>query len=174
MIFTNVVLGLNPDFDKRRLFFQKSILDREDYYENAKSNISLKNKFLLHNVVLENEEYIIKAIKDISFLQNDWNGYNSFPINPKTINNSIKIIKSLSPSVLYYLKPENIYPSKTGTIIMDWEFDKENILSLEIAKKAVGYFVELNGKDYKQIDRIEIEKIKEITYNINNDLSIFI
>ena len=55
--------------------------------------------------------------------------------------NSLQIINFLSPSILYYLDSENIYPTKFGTIIMDWEFSNNNLLSLEIAKKSIGYFM---------------------------------
>ena len=84
------------------------------------------------------------------------------------------MINALPPSILNYLTPDNIYPSKTGTIIMDWEIDNENILSLEVAKKSVGYFVEVNGEDYKQVEKIEIENLQQIVSSINNDLSILI
>ena len=90
------------------------------------------------------------------------------------IINSLKIIQSLPPSILSYLKPENVYPTKMGTIIMDWEIDENNILSLEIAKKSVGYFVEMNGIDYKEVNNISADDITSITSSINNDLSILI
>ena len=57
---------------------------------------------------------------------------------------------------------------------MDWEIDKENILSLEIARKSIGYFVELNGEHYKEVDKINIEEFPSIISSINNDLSILI
>lgn len=172
MPFTTMLLGLNPDFDKRRNLFENSFLDRDDYFANTNVSLSLKNKFFLNKDVKENENCIIESIESISLLNDNWNNFGTQKISSEIIVNSLKIIQSLPPSVLNYLKPENVYPTKMGTIIMDWEIDENNILSLEIAKKSVGYFVEINGDDYKEIEKISIEDISLITSSISNDLSI--
>lgn len=174
MPFTSILLGLNPDFDKRRIMFENSILDRDDYFASSNVSLSLKNNFFLNKETKENENCIIESIKSISSLSDNWNNFGTSKINSEIIVNSLKIIQSLPPSILNYLKPENIYPTKTGTIVMDWEIDDNNILSLEIAKKSVGYFVEMNGVDYKEVEKIDAEDISLIISSINNDLSILI
>lgn len=174
MPFTTIFLGLNPDFDKRRTLFENSILDRDDYFTSSNVSLSLKNKFFLNKEVKENENCLIESIKSISSLSDNWNNFGTSKISSEIIVNSLKIIQSLPPSILNYLKPENVYPTKMGTIIMDWEIDENNILSLEIAKKSVGYFVEMNGDDYKEVEKIDAEDIALITSSINNDLSILI
>lgn len=174
MLITTTFVGLNPDFDKRRIISEYGFLEKDDYFTSSNVNLSLKNKFFLNQKVVENEKFLIEAIKSISSLDNNWNNFGTFKINSEIIINSLKIIQSLPPSTLNYLKPENIYPTKMGTIIMDWEIDENNILSLEIAKKSVGYFVEMNGKDLKEVEKIDIENITLIVSSINNDLSILI
>ena len=174
MPFTSILLGLNPDFDKKRVLFENSILDRDDYFISSNISLSLKNNFFLNKEVKENENCIIESIRSISSLGNNWNNFGTSKINPEIIVNSLRIIQALPPSILNYLKPENVYPTKMGTIIMDWEIDDNNILSLEIAKKSVGYFVEMNGDDYKEIEKIDAEDISLIISSINNDLSILI
>lgn len=174
MPFTSIFLGLNPDFDKRRIMFENSILDRDDYFASSNVSLSLKNNFFLNKETKENENCIIESIKSISSLSDNWNNFGTSKINSEIIVNSLKIIQALPPSILNYLKPENIYPTKTGTIVMDWKIDDNNILSLEIAKKSVGYFVEMNGVDYKEVEKIDAEDISLITSSINNDLSILI
>lgn len=174
MPITSLIFGLNPDFDKRRMMLENTFLDKEDYYTNAVSSLSLKNAFFLNKEIEENEHCIIDSIKNISYLGNDWNNLGTSKISSEIIINSLKIIKSLPPSILNYLKPENIYPTKLGTIMMDWEIDNDNILSLEVARKSIGYFVEMNGEDYKEVSNIGIVEMSKITSSINNDLSILI
>lgn len=174
MPFTTALLGLNPDFDKRKILFENSIISKNDYFTNSNVNLSLKNKFFLNKEIKENENSIIESIKLISLLKNNWNNFGTPKINSDIVINSLKIIQSLPPSILNYLRPENVYPTKNGTIIMDWEIDNNNILSLEIAKKSVGYFVEMNGEDYKEVENIDSENISLITSSISNDLSILI
>lgn len=174
MPFTSPFLGLNPDFDKRRVQFENSISDRDDYFNASNVSLSLKNNFFLNTETIKNENCIIESIKSISSLSDNWNNSGTSKINTEIILNSLKIIQSLPPSILNYLKPENVYPTKMGTIIMDWEIDENNILSLEIARKSVGYFVEMNGDDYKEVEKIDAEDISLITSSINHDLSILI
>jgi hypothetical protein len=174
MPISSILLGINPDFDKRRVSFENSFVNRDEYYANSCVSLSLKNAFFLNKELQQNENCIIEAIKSISYLDNNWNNFGTPKINSEIIINSLKIIQSLPPSILNYLKPENIYPTKMGTIIMDWEIDDSNILSLEIAKKSVGYFVEMNGTDYKEVNSINADDIMSITSSINNDLSILI
>lgn len=174
MLITSTFLSLNPDFDRRRVVSENSILHRDDYFTNSKVSLSLRNNFFLNKELQENENCIIESLKSISYLENNWNNFGTPKINSEIIINSLKIIQSLPPSILSYLKPENVYPTKMGTIIMDWEIDENNILSLEIAKKSVGYFVEMNGIDYKEVNNISADDITSITSSINNDLSILI
>lgn len=174
MIITTTLLGLNPDFERRRILSENSFLRKDDYFTSSNVSLSLKNKFFLDKEMKENETCIIESIKGISLLKANWNNFGTDRINSEIIVNSLRIIQSLPPSVLNYLKPENVYPTKSGTIMMDWEIDADNILSLEIAKKSVGYFVEMNGEDYKEVENIDVNNILLITSSINNDLSILI
>ena len=174
MLISNLFYGLNPDVDKRNNLYNYIQSDKEDYYENTNTINSLRNRFFLNQEIEKNETLILKTINEISLLENNWNNYNTQKIDPKIINNTINIINSLSPSILNYLRPENIYPSKTGTIIIDWEIDCKNILSLEIAKKSIGYFLEVNGVDFKQVHQIEISDLQKIVSSIDNDVSILI
>lgn len=174
MPITSALLGLNPDIDRRRISEENKVIDRNHYYTNSTINLSLRNNFFLNSEIKKNEDCLIDSIISISSLNDNWNNFGTKKISSEIIINSLKIIQSIPPSLLSYLKPENIYPSKTGTVIMDWEIDENNILSLEIAKKSVGYFVEVNGDDFKQVDNIDAENISQIVTSINNDLSILI
>ena len=122
-------------------------------------------------VITDNSENIIKKIDKIATLENKWNNLKTPKISSEIIRNYLQIINALSPSILYYLDSENIYPTKFGTIILDWEFNNNNLLSLEIAKNSVGYFMEKNGKDYKEVEEISIDNFKHIINSLNNDIS---
>lgn len=165
-------LGLNADFDRRRVTFENNFFTKNDYYETNVIDPTLKNKFYLDNYnITDNKENIVKKIDKIAKLDNNWNNLGTPKISSEIIINSLRIINFLSPSILYYLDSENIYPTKFGTIIMDWEFNNNNILSLEIAKKSIGYFMEKNGEDYKEVVEISIDNLKLIIKSLNNDIS---
>lgn len=167
--------SFNPDFEKRKKLFgiDQDMID--DCYENY-SLPSFTDNFIYCSDISSAEQDILSEIDEISKLPANWNNLGSNTISSEIIDNTLKLIELLPPSILYYLKAENIYPSDFGTIIMDWEFDKENLFSLEIAKKSIGYFVELNGKNHKQVDRISFtdENINTIVSSINNDISLFL
>ena len=164
--------GLDPNIDKKKLLFEKSISNKQEYYNQSEKKSSLRNKFFLNNMIIDNNRFLKDKIKSISYLDNNWNNSGTPKISSEVIINSSRIINGLSASILTYLKPENIYPTKMGTIIMDWEIDSDNILSLEIAKKSIGYFVEVNGEDYKEVDNIGMENLSLIISSLTNDLSI--
>ena len=81
MPFTSILLGLNPDFDKRRIMLENSILDRDDYFANSNVSLSLKNNFFLNKETKENENCIIESIRSISSLNDNWNNFGTSKIN---------------------------------------------------------------------------------------------
>ena len=170
-----ILSGLNPDFENRKRKFNFNQNYSNDYYEEVYIT-TLTNNFIYCTDISLNENKILSELEEISKLTNDWNKLGSPSINSLIIDNAFLLIKSLPPSILYYLKPENIYPSQFGTIILDWEFDTDNIFSLEIAKKSIGYFVEKDGENHRQVDKIPFDKnnIGGLITSINSDISIFL
>jgi hypothetical protein len=81
-------------------------------------------------------------------------------VDKKIIENILLIFKHLS------IEPE-IYKTKFGTVILDWE-NGDNIFSLEIAKQSFGYFIEIGGKHYKTVG-IQIEELDNRIEEIKND-----
>lgn len=157
MLIESLIAGLNPNVEKNRFQYLLKENYKVDYnYESA--DYRCVKDFFLSNLTIKNiEESIKEEIDSISLLKDDWNGMGTKAINPDIINNSVRIINSIPPSILYYLDKDNIYPTKFGTIILDWEFgNKNNILSLEIARHSVGYFMEVNGEDFKQVETLSL------------------
>lgn len=169
-----IFAGLNPDFDKKRRLEDNEYIDNDVTIENY--NGSILNTKLQENTTIKTiEESIIEEINNIS-------GYNckdqlAENLEPTIINNALNIINQIPPSILYHLRPENIYPSKYGTLILDWEFyDENNIVSFEVAKNSIGYFVEKDGKNIKQVDEITLndDNIAHIVGTLQSEIIPFI
>lgn len=56
-----------------------------------------------------------------------------------------------------YLQGGIVYVNPHGTVSIDWE----DVFSLEIGKDSIGYFIEEDGVDTKQVDSVPFEEIKE-------------
>ncbi len=159
---------------------EKYNLVNESNYKNQHLIESIvsdpKDGFLLYENTSSLEDKIKKEIESISKYQNNWDGFGAPQISAEVFNNSLNIIDSISPNSLNNLNPENIYPSKYGTIILDWIFENDNIFSIEIGKNSVGYFYEKGNTDSKQVENLSIDEVN--FYNtipkINSDLSVFI
>lgn len=108
----------------------------------------------LYNIYLSKYEGLSSIYKPITDqLENEFEKKN---ISQNVYKTSFDIINSLSESILFKLSLDNIYPSKYGTLILDWEDENSNDeFSLEIGNNCFGYFSELNGKDTFNIDEAE-------------------
>ncbi len=172
-ILESIVGSLNPDAGK--IHYQYLDKNRTDAFIETYENDIVKG-FIQNSKISEIENEIYKEVSEIALLKDNWNGEGTQKINFQVIDNTLNVLGSIAPSVLYYLCPNNIYPSKYGTIIIDFEFgNKDNYVSLEIAKNSIGYFVEKDGIDYKQIEKLETneESFDASVASINNDLSLF-
>lgn len=60
------------------------------------------------------------------------------------------------------LKDEDVYTTEYGTLCLDWirkdHCDNENDFSLEIGKKTMGYFSEVNEKTIDYVEEVEINE----------------
>lgn len=151
-IIESFIASLNPDAGKSHYKYL-NIYREPSYMENLEE--SVLPRLIDNSEVNCTEDLLMSEINNISLLKDNWNGMGSQKISSEVLNNTINVIGAIPPSVLYYLNPNNIYPSKYGTIILDWEFgNKDNCLSLEIAKNSIGYFVEIDGNDSKQVEEL--------------------
>jgi len=97
-------------------------------------------------------------------------------VSAEVLNQSIKVLESLYPSFYEKLSDNDIYPSNYGTIIFDWEKSADEIFSLEIGKNSLGYFIEKNEVDEKQVESLSLDnnKFESSMKNLLTDLSVFI
>jgi hypothetical protein len=106
-----------------------------------------------------NEDYqisfpypISKQLTAMARLQSNWDGYGASPIKPAVLQNTRRLLTSLSqqnPKMLKKLSQKNIYPSSHGTLNVVWKNlqDDDYELSIEIGNQSCSYLLELpNGE----------------------------
>ncbi|WP_447636730.1 hypothetical protein [Flavobacterium microcysteis] len=163
----NPVFLLDPVIDSNtQIKFLLKENNSVDYYiENCITDFSSNNYFDQQSYVLDSAIVEKKSIWEEQFdhivkiaeLSDEFNIPGAREININVILNAFKLLEFLPPSMLEKLNTDNIYPTKFGTILMDWEIDgnRENAFSLEIAKNTIGYAIEKEGKDVMHIDNID-------------------
>lgn len=171
------ILLINPESQRRKELEIQNQLSETALIETINySNCSSNQLFNISHVDYI-EKSIVREIMEISQLEDNWNGFGTSQISSDVINNALNIVSLLRPTVLCHLSPENVYPSKFGTIIMDWDFGNGNIFSLEIAKQSIGYFTEYRGEPQIQKDCINFNfdnNNSEIINSIHSDIAQFI
>lgn len=172
-ILASTLFSLDPDF--RRYEYMNKHIGYETEIESIiveETNIDLKSCYYLNNVSGNYTEIIKNQLINFSNKLDNSDSEISFDV----LNQSIKIIDSIYPSLIEKLNVENIYTSSYGTVILDWEFLDDNIFSLEIGKDSIGYFIEKNGEDVKEVDSLGLKdkEIKNTFSSLINDLSDFI
>jgi hypothetical protein len=87
----------------------------------------------------------IERIQKFNILEDSWDGAGAVAPDRRTIGNAIRFIENLSEFLISELNPENIICTPYGTIVLDW-YNNEDLLSVEIGEKEMGFFSEINGE----------------------------
>ena len=141
-----------------------------------------KNSYLANVISFENND--IECIVDVDE-QNYFEGFiridnvnkikkhlfhllNQSSISYPVYNNASNLLVNLPEIVLDKIDIDNIYESNYGTVMVDIEFKDNDIFSLEIGRKSIGYFSEVNDSTYSYCD--ELETINEAGEAINSIL----
>lgn len=165
-LITTLVSGLNPDVDKFK-FVNKNpdieynipMLENKDNQEDAYFIVNVNNYTMTD--IIRNQ---IKSLFD--------SRDHETKISSAVLNNGYELLEVLSPSSLEELSIDNIYSTPYGTLIIDWEKDDDNVFSLELGAQKIGYFIEINGRDQKQIDGLDFRN--SAYTEILTDLSTFL
>lgn len=162
-------------------FDYNAVPQRNKYFINVQNETvfdetDINKTFYLENLSDSKEDILKNKIFSFLELKENWDGLQAKPIKTETISNAISIFESLSLNLIYHLDVDDIYCSSYGTIIFDWEFENENIFSVEIGKESLGYFYE---KDSNIVQREDLkidnsESLLNAIVNIQKDLSLFI
>lgn len=91
----------------------------------------------------------IREIKD------NWDGYGAKAPNPRAINNAITFMELLPPAYQKMLNIEDISFSPYGTIILEWQKNEDNFISIEIGNSKIGYLSETPDKINPYSESIE-------------------
>ena len=87
-------------------------------------------------------------LSNISNLKNNWDGYGACQLDKIVLDNAAKFVEKVEEAGLSkFLDEDNIAPTPYGTIDVDL-VSCNGIISVEIGKESIGYFVDF--KDNKQ------------------------
>jgi len=145
------------------------------------SNIEMESVYLEEEVVDLKHTYRFTGItsnKKLDFLKDHvLDFFNSADANVKisadVLSQCYSFIDNLYPSVLEQLEMDDVYSTSYGTVVFDWEKDVDNAFSLEIGAKEIGYFIEVNGTDDKQVDSLLLDESKnELLQDLSSFLSV--
>jgi hypothetical protein len=97
-----------------------------------------------------------------------FNLLNQSSISYPVYNNASNLLVNLPEIVLDKIDIDNIYQSNYGTVMVDFEPKDNDIFSLEIGRKSIGYFSEVNDLTYSYCD--ELETINEAGETKNSNV----
>ncbi|WP_431107745.1 hypothetical protein [Winogradskyella poriferorum] len=158
---------INPDIDKINDVISKNYTN-EDIPDSNKF-IDLKDTFSY--ATFSNQQKVLAFIKD--FLTDLYfSPISDEHISQGVLLNSLNVFNSLYPSIVNKIDIENVYRTNYGNMVVDFEKNNGDVFSLEISANSIGYFIEVNGKDIKQIDNLILnDKAKA---QLNSDITCFL
>jgi hypothetical protein len=162
-ILTTCFLSINPEVEKLKYVIEYNHSDFEndfDFFDIKSSYFICRNDVKSKHDILK--EYV-KSFYNNKTLENT--------ISSGVLENSLNLIDLLSPLQIEELEFNNFSITPYGTVVFDWEKDRDNVFSLELGSKSIGYFIEVNGRDEKQIDSISLNDSKSELFK---DLSSFL
>ena len=163
-LFTSL-FTLNPEVEKFS-FLNKNNIEMESVFLEEEV-IDIKDSYIFTGIVNNEKSDLLKRQVLDFFNSTDKN----INISADVLSQCFSFIDNLYPSVLEQLDIDDVYSTSYGTVVFDWEKDVDNAFSLEIGAKELGYFVEVNGTDEKQVDSLVFEESKN---ELLQDLSSFL
>lgn len=85
-----------------------------------------------------------QEINSYKKFKDGWDGDDSFRPSDRTINNAINFVNSLG-NLVELIDEDYIYPAGDGTIVIDFQNDNGDLVSVEIRKSTIGYFFQTEG-----------------------------
>lgn len=161
MALTSLIAPLNPEIDKSRNLHSKNII-----LELGEEEMDLKSTYFLNDeTFIPHQTDIIKR-QILMWLQSE-----TRRISTDVANQCFSFLDELPPSLINYILLEEVYSTDYGTVVFDWEKDEDNVFSFELGADKVGYFIEVDGRDQKQVDHAVLH---EILPQVIKDLSDFL
>lgn len=165
MAILESILLADPFADKLSAIQQDSMVIET----NAEEAIFDINKIYQYS---RSTDFIKSDLLKEKILQYHYTLEDNAKISLNVINNAFALVDNLYPSILNELDIHNVTSTPYGTIVIDWEKDIDNVFSLEIGDREIGYFIEVNGKDSKQLGGTPLNSCaEELLSDISNFLS---
>ncbi|MBK0382043.1 hypothetical protein I5M32_03645 [Pedobacter sp. SD-b] len=163
---TSMLMSLSTDYRKNS-YLANIISNKSDTIEEV--HLEPLNNYFADFISIGNFNKVEKKFFQLLNLNE---------ISSEVYNNSYSLLTEFPEFILEEIDVENIYTSKYGTLLLDFEYDNKNIFSLEIGKDSIGYFSEINSKtdvfceSLKTIDNQgNTINAKQISSEIENFLS---
>lgn len=167
MALLTSLFTLNPEVEKFS-FLNRSNIEMENVYLEEEV-VDLKHTYHFTGIISnEKSDFLKRQVLDF-FNSADSN----VKISADVLSQCYSFIDNLYPSVLEQLDIDDVYSTSYGTVVFDWEKDVDNAFSLEIGAKELGYFIEVNGTDDKQVDSLILDESKnELLQDLSSFLSV--
>ncbi|TXH31504.1 MAG: hypothetical protein E6Q96_00065 [Cyclobacteriaceae bacterium] len=91
-------------------------------------------------------------------LSDGWDGYAATTPDNIVISNSIKFLEALPEYLADNLKEDDITPTPYGTIVIDWQNDRSEKMSVEIGNQTLGFFSRFEDNDCPKINRVDFNE----------------
>ena len=158
---------LNPEVE-RLSFLHRNNIEMENVYLEEEV-IDLKHTYHFTKITNNDKSDFLKSHILDFFNSTDAN----VKISSDVLSQCYSFIDNLYPSVLEQLEMDDVYSTSYGTVVFDWEKDVDNAFSLEIGAKELGYFIEVDGTDDKQVDSLILDESKnELLQDLSSFLSV--
>lgn len=107
-------------------------------------------------------------IDNVNKIKNQlFNLLNQSRISYPVYNNASNLLVNLPELVLDKVDIDNVFESNYGTLMVDFELRNNDLFSLEIGKKSVGYFSEVNDLTYSYCDELDTISEEGNVKNVN-------
>jgi hypothetical protein len=94
---------------------------------------------------------IIESILSFKSLNNNWDGYNSIPLEIKSASNAILLLDLIGDDLFCSVK--DFYPNPNGTISFEWNNSEDESVFLEVGNTTFSYYVTYNSMDTKYFNK---------------------
>lgn len=167
MIVTTVLLSIPLAMDRQRYFHNEN--SEELNYTTEEPMIDIKDTYYITTIPYYDRLSSIKQ-QLLSYV-----GTGDDEISPRVYNNSLRILERISPLVYEKLQNDGLYTTNNRTVVFDME-KSDDIFSLEIGKDVLGYFIEKDGIDVLQIDKLSLNEMEfeQTSSKVLSDLQKFI
>jgi hypothetical protein len=76
--------------------------------------------------------------------ESGWDGPDSVPVDVLTRLNALEFLKEIRDRILL-INEDYIYPTGDGTIVIDFQNDLDDLVSVEFGKASIGFFTQTEG-----------------------------